>query len=279
MKRFGFFTGTLFLSMGFTLRTQNILGEIMNHINCSFRLSAVLIALLTLTILPARSQVNMKLGGGIGIVSPTSDFSGSTIDYYNGSNYGLVSGLTIHGKTKIGLSGLNIVGEIDYASLQNTGNSGPGRGLVNISQNIISLKVGPEFHLTIPIIPITPYIGANIAMNRFSGETTFRGVSKVPSATYSVTDATRFGVGFSAGSEVSIGHLLSFDFNFSYNFMNVAGKEWNNVNPETNQRIDSYLSLNDGIDPQYTTGDENHFIVSTRNINSVLVTVSILFGV
>jgi hypothetical protein len=173
---------------------------------------------------------------------------------------------------------LNLVGEIDYASLQNTGNSEPGQGLVDISQNIISLKVGPEFHLSIPIVPITPYIGANIALNRFGGETTFRGVSKVPSATYSVKEATRLGVGISAGSEVSIGPLLSLDFNFSYNFMNVSGKEWNDVNPETNQRIDSYLSLNDGIDPQYIVGDEKHFIGNKRSINSVLFTVSILFG-
>ncbi|MFA5834667.1 MAG: outer membrane beta-barrel protein [Bacteroidota bacterium] len=250
----------------------------MKHINCSFRLSVAFIALMTMMIVPARSQVNMKFGGGIGIISPASNFNGSTLGYYNGSNYGLGNGLTIHGKTKIGSSGLNLVGEINYASLQNTGNSEPGQGLVDISQNTISLKVGPEFHLSIPIVPIIPFIGANIALNRFSGETTFRGVSKVPSATYSVKEATRLGIGFSAGSEVSIGPLLSLDFNFSYNFMNVSGKEWNDVNPETNQRIDSYLSLNDGIDPLYATGDEKHFIGSERSITSAFITISILFG-
>jgi hypothetical protein len=34
----------------------------------------------------------MKLGGGIGGTNPASDFSGSTLEYYNGSNYGLSSG-------------------------------------------------------------------------------------------------------------------------------------------------------------------------------------------
>lgn len=244
----------------------------------SFRCSAALVALIALTITPSSSQVNMKLGGGIGVMSPASDFSGSTLEYYNGSRYGLSSGLNIHGKAKIGLSGLNLAGEIDYSSLSNTGNSEPGQGRVDISQKILSLKVGPEFRLGVPALPVTPYIGAHLAFNRFSGETTFQGVAKVPSATYSVKDATRFGVGFSAGTEVSVGPFLSLDFNISYNLMNVSGKEWDDVNPGINQRIDSYLSLNDGRDPQYAAGDDKHFISNERSIHSILFTASILFG-
>ncbi len=244
----------------------------------SFRFSVALVALIALTITPSRSQVNIKLGGGIGLTIPSSDFSGSTLDYYNGSRYGLSSGLNIHGKAKIGLSGFNLAGEIDYSSLSNTGNSEPGQGKVDISQKILSLKVGPEFHLSLPALPVTPYIGANLALNSFSGETTFQGVSKVPSATYSVKDATRFGIGFLVGTEASVGPLLSLDFNISYNLMNVTGKEWNDVNPGINQRIDSYLSLNDDHDPQYTAGDDKHFISNARSIHSILFTVSILFG-
>jgi opacity protein-like surface antigen len=244
----------------------------------SFRFSVALVALIALTITPSRSQVNIKLGGGIGVTSPASDFSGSTLEYYNGSRYGLTSGPSIHGKAKIGLSGLNLAGEIDYSSLANAGNSEPGQGKVDISQKILSLKVGPEFHLSIPALPVTPYIGANLALNRFSGETTFQGVAKVPSATYSVQDATRLGVGFSAGTEVSVGPFLSLDLNISYNFMNVSGKEWVDVNPGINQRIDSYLSLNDDPDPQYAAGDDKHFISNERSIHSILFTASILFG-
>jgi hypothetical protein len=243
-----------------------------------FRFSVALVALIALTITPSRSQVNMKLGGGIGVTSPASDFSGSPLEYYNGSRYGLSSGLNIHGKAKIGLSGWNLTGEIDYSSLSNTGNSEPGQGAVDISQKILSLKVGPEFRLSIPALPVTPYIGADLALNRFSGETTFQGVSKVPSATYSVKGATRFGIGFSAGAEVSIGPFLSLDFNISYNLMNVSGKEWDDVNPGINQRIDSYLSLNDAHDPEYVAGDDKHFISNERSISSILFTVSILFG-
>jgi len=250
----------------------------MKFIIRSFQFSVALIALMVLIVTPSISQVNLKLGGGVGVTNTASDFNGSTLEYYNGSSYGLNSGLNIQGKAKVGLSGLNLVGEIDYSSLANTGNSEPGQGFVDISQKILSLKVGPEFHLSIPVLPITPYIGANLALNRFNGETTFRGVSKVPSATYSVKEATRLGVGFSIGTEVSIGPLLSLDFNASYNFMNASGSEWNDVNPGINQRIDSYLSLNDGADPEYASGDDKHFVQNERSINSGLFTVSILFG-
>jgi opacity protein-like surface antigen len=222
--------------------------------------------------------VNLKLGGGIGVMSPASAFSGSTLDYYNGSLYGLSSGINIHGKAKIGLSGLNLTGEIDYSSLANTGNSEPGQGKVDISQKILSLKVGPEFRLSLPALPVTPYIGANLALNKFSGETTFQGVAKVPSATYTVNGATRFGIGFSAGTEVSVGPFLSLDLGISYNLMNVFGKVWYDVNPGINQRVDSYLSLNDAPDPQYTAGDDKHFISNERSIHSILFTASILFG-
>ncbi len=242
------------------------------------RFCVVLVALIALTITPASSQVNLKLGGGVGVMNPASDFSGSTLEYYGGSRYGLSSGLTIQGKAKIGLSGLNLTGEIDYSSLSNTGNSEPGQGKVDISQKILSLKVGPELRLSLPALPVTPYIGANLAINKFSGETAFQGVAQVPSATYSVTDATRFGVGFSVGTEVSVGPFLSLDFTIQYNLMNVFGKVWDDVNPGTNQRIDSYLSLNDAPDPQYAAGDNKHFIANDRSIHSILFTASILFG-
>ncbi|MCX6122802.1 MAG: outer membrane beta-barrel protein [Ignavibacteriales bacterium] len=243
-----------------------------------FQYSVFIITLTALTSTYTCAQVNIKLGGGFGVMSPAADFGGSTIEYYNGSRYGLSGGLNIHGKAKIGFFGFNLAGEIDYSSLSNTGNSEPGQGQVDISQKIVSLKIGPEFRLSLPVLPVTPYLGLNVALNSFSGETTFQGVSKVPSATYSVQSATRFGVGFYAGTEVSIGPFLSLDFNLSYNLMNLFGKQWNDVNPGVNQRIDSYLSLNDQSDPLYAAGDDKHFVSNSRSISSILFTVSILFG-
>jgi len=242
------------------------------------KFSVGIIILIALTSIQTNAQVNIKLGGGLGMMSPTSDLSGSTIEYYNGTNYGLGSGLNINGKAKFGFAAFNLTGEIDYSTLSNSGNSEPGQGSVELSQKIVSIKVGPEFRLGLPMIPVTPYLGFNLAMNSFSGEITFQGVSKVPSATYSMKSATRFGVGFYAGTEVSIGPFLSLDFNLSYNLMNVSGKEWNDTNPGVNQRIDSYLTLNDAADPFYEWDDDKHFVSKTRNIHSILFTVSLLFG-
>ena len=233
---------------------------------------------MTVFVTSSQSQVNIKLGGGIGLMDPASNLSGSTIDYYNGTGYGLGSGLNIDGRAKIGFSGLNLTGEIDYASLSNSGFSQPGQGVVDISQKILTLKVGPEFRLGIPVLPFTPYLGVNIASNTFSGQTTFQGVADVPSGDYTVNASTRFGVGFSLGTELSLGPLMSLDFNIAYNLMNLSGKEWVNVNPALNERIDSYLSLNDGQDPQYAAGDTKHFVASDRTIQSILLTANILFG-
>lgn len=244
----------------------------------TFQFSVLIVLVTALITTTTNAQVNIKVGGGLGIMNPTSDLSGTTMEYYNGANYGLGSGLNLQAKAKIGFSGFNLTGEVDYTSLSNLGNSEPGQGAVDISQKILSLKIGPEFRLSLPVVPIVPYLGLNLALNSFSGEATFQGVSKVPSATYSINSATRLGIGFTAGAEVSIGPMLALDFNLSYNLMNVSGKEWNDVNPGINQRIDSYLSLNDVADPLYKFDDDKHFVSKARSIQSILFTVSVLFG-
>jgi opacity protein-like surface antigen len=240
--------------------------------------TAVIGLLMVVMTAPVRSQVDLKVGGGIGAAIPASDFGGTTLEYYSGTNYGLATGLNVHAKAKMGLAGFGLAGEIDYSSFGNTGNSEPGQGSVEITQSVMSVKVGPEFHFGIPAVPINPYIGANLALNRFSGETKFLGVSKVPSATYNVEEATRLGLGLAVGAEVAVGPFLSLDFNISYNLMNIAGSEWEDVNPSVNQRIDSYLSMNDSSDPLYAAGSDNHFVSNDRSVHSVLLTVSILFG-
>jgi len=250
----------------------------MNIFHYLTKCTGAFVALTMIIVLPIIAQVDLKAGAGVGVISAVSDLNGSTMEYYSGLNYGQNSGMNIHGKAKVGLGGLDLVGEIDYSSLGNTGNSEPGQGSVEMTQKILSLKVGPEFHISIPALPIRPYAGVNVAWNRFSGDANFQGVSKVPSATYTVNEATRLGAGFTIGAEVSIGPLLSLDFTTSYNFMNISGSEWLDVNPAVNQRIDSYLSLNDSKDPLYAVGDDKHFISNDRSIHSMLFTVSLLFG-
>jgi opacity protein-like surface antigen len=249
-------------------------GSIQNLIFRLTQFSILVVAFIAITGTYTSAQVNFKLGGGIGVMSPVSDYGGTTMDFYNGTAYGLKGGLNLQAKAKIGFSSLNLTGEIDYSSLSNSGNSQPGQGSVNISQKVLSLKIGPEFRFNLPTI--TPYIGFNLALNSFSGETSFQGVSKVPSATYSMNNTTRFGIGFTAGTEVSLSPSLSLDFNISYNLLNLAGKEWVDVNPDA--RVNSYLSLNDQRDPLYSVGDDKHIISNSRSIQSILFTASVLFG-
>jgi len=125
---------------------------------------------------------------------------------------------------------------------------------------------------------VTPYIAGNIAINRFSGETTFQGVAKVPSAVFSVESASRFGIGFTGGVLIKIGPLTSLDIAFAYNLMNLGGKTWTDVNPYQDKRIDSYLALNDAKDPFSPPGNDDHFVSSNRTISSLLLTASLMFG-
>jgi hypothetical protein len=226
----------------------------------------------------ARAQVTLQIGGGAGIAIPVSDYAGSTIDYYNGVKYGLSTGFNVHGKARAGFLGFQLTGEVNYSSFSNSGDAEPGQGSVDISQKVLAFRVGPEFHIWLPAMPVTPYIGANAALNRFSGQAKFQGVSRISSGTYDLQSATRIGFGFSAGAIISLGALTSLDLGVSYNLMNASGKAWEDVNLTQDQRLDSYLALNDDKDPLYRTGDDKHFIGTVRKINSVEVKATIMFG-
>ncbi len=243
-----------------------------------FRTSILICLFSTLSVVTLNAQVTLKLGGGLGVMSAVSDMNGSTLDYYAGDKLGFNSGLNVHGRAKVGLVGFTLVGGLEYSTLTSSGNSEPGQGKVDLTQNILTLKAGPEFSIAIPASPITPYVGANIALNSFSGETKFQGISKVPSATYIVETVSRIGAGFTVGAEVSIGPLMSLDFAATYNLMNMSGAEWNDVNPSADQRLDSYLSLNDAKDPAYAVGSDKHFIDQDRSIHSMMFTVTFLVG-
>ncbi|HAL57900.1 MAG TPA: hypothetical protein DCP63_15925 [Bacteroidetes bacterium] len=226
----------------------------------------------------AKAQITLQAGGGIGYVVPAADYKGETADYYAGKNYGLSNGFNIHAKGRVGLIGLRLTGEVSYSSLSNDGESEPGKGKVEIKHKILAIKIGPEFHLSVPLLPITPYLGANVALSSFSGETTFQGVAKVSSATYSMESATRLGLGFSGGVILSVGPAMRLDLGFGYNLMNASGKEWKDVNQSQDQRIDTYLALNDDKDPAYKPLDDKHVVENGRNIQSIQITATIMFG-
>jgi opacity protein-like surface antigen len=223
------------------------------------------------------AQVSLKIGGGGGVVLPASDYSGSTVDFYNGVKYGLSTGYNLHVRAKASLLSFAFKGEIDYSRFSNDGNAtSTGQGRIEVSQGILSLRVGPEFRIDIPLVPLTPYIGANIAMNTIGGEVTFLGVSEVPSGTYDIESVTRFGLGFGGGVEFSLGPFMVLDIGIHYNFVNLFGKDYETkTNP---RRLDAYLSVNDDKDPLYGADDEN-IVPDSRSISNIQITATLLFGI
>jgi opacity protein-like surface antigen len=226
---------------------------------------------------PVPSPVTLQIGAGIGSVSPKGDFSGSTIDYYSGTNYGESGGIDYQIKARIGIVGLNLVGQMDYASLSNSGDAEPGQGSIDLSQKILSFKIGPEFKIGIPFAPVTPYIGANISFNHFSGDVTFTGVARVASGNYSIKSESRVGYGVSGGVIVNLmGFTL--DLGAQYNILNAFGKKFENLNPTQDQRLNSYLALNDDQDPLYQSGNTTHFLGSSRTLSTFAITATVMFG-
>jgi hypothetical protein len=237
-----------------------------------------ILSIVIILVTPAQSQITFQVGAGAGLAMPASDYSGTTVDFYNGSKYGLKSGFTLNAKVRAGVLGFRGAGEVNYSSFSNTGEALPGQGSVDISQKVLSLKVGPELSLGLPLMPIAPYFGANIALNRFSGTVKFQGVSKVPSASYDLKSATRIGFGFTGGVVLKLGGFTTLDVSAAYDLMNASGKTWEDDNLNLDQRIDSYLTLNDDKDPLYKSGDDKHFISNSRSINAIQIRATLMIG-
>ena len=228
---------------------------------------------------PAFSQgIKLQAGAGIGYEIPSGDYSGSTMDYYAGTNYGLSGGINFHAKGRLGAAGFKLAAEIGYSSFSNSGNSEPGKGKVDISQKIFTVKLGPEYTISIPAVPLTPYLGANLALNTISGQTKFNGVSAVPSGTYDVKSATRFGLGVNGGVIYKMGPLMSLDLGVSYNLVNLFGKSFEAVDPTHPQRIDSYVRLNDDKD-LVPVDNSDHIVGAARSISTMQVALSLMFGI
>ncbi len=238
----------------------------------------LLSAIFVFTSNTAFAQILLQAGIGGGMVSPLADYSGSTSEFYSGKNYGLSSGYILHAKARLGLLAINVFAQIDYSSLSNEGESEPGKGKVELSQNVISIKAGPEFSLGLPLIPIKPYLNAFISFNSFSGETKFNGVAKVPSGTHKLEPASRIGAGGGIGAIINFGPMMRLDLGIQYNMLNLFGKTWEDANPAKDQRLDSYLSLNDEKDPSINMGGDEHFISTARTINTLQITATLMFG-
>jgi hypothetical protein len=219
----------------------------------------------------------LQLGAGLAYELPSGDYGGTTVDYYGGTKYGLAGGLNFHARGRVGAAGFQLGAEIGYMALSNSGNAtAAGQGEVAVSQNILFAKLGPEYMIDIPMVPLKPYAGLNLAFNMISGETTFGGVAEVSSGTHEMQSAARFGAGCTGGVVYKLSPLISFDLSVSYNMINLFGKKFEVVtNPA---REDSYAYLNDDKDPVAGT-DPDNFIGSSRAINTLQAGLSVLFGI
>jgi hypothetical protein len=235
--------------------------------------------ILTLFISPnVKSQVSFQIGGGLGYISPVGDYSGSTVDFYNGTKYGMSSGFNYHAKARVGLLGLNLFGIIEYSTVSGEGESEPGQGEVENTHGIFSLKAGPEFNFSVPLSPIGFYFDGFVSVNTFSGTVKFQGVSRVPSGEYDLETATRFGAGAGGGVLLDILPVVTLDFGVHFNLYNVFGQQYTGTttNPK---RLDAYTSLNDDKDPLYGTDGDIYIIENARAINAWQFTLTAMVGI
>lgn len=226
---------------------------------------------------PLNAQISFQIGGGLGYSLPSSDYGGTTVDFYNGAKYGMESGFNLHAKARLSLLFINAFGEVGYTSFSGSGDAEPGQGSVDLSHKLISIKIGPEFQINVPMLPVTPYVQGFVAFNSISGTVEFQGVSNVPSGKYDIASASRIGLGAGAGV---IFNLTGFklDANIQYHAINVSGKEYKIENLTSHERLNSYTSLTDGKDPLYNINSTGHFIKNDRGIGALEFKLTLLFG-
>lgn len=233
-------------------------------------------AFLFLVYSQANAQITFQIGGGLGYSVPSGDYGGTTAEFYQGNKYGMESGFNLHGKARLGLLFINAFGEVGYTTFSGEGETAAGGGTVNNSHKIVSMKVGPEFPLNIPLSPITPYLQGFVALNTFSGSVEFTGTAGVPSGEREIASATRVGLGAGIGAVFSLGGI-KLDANIQYHLINLAGKEYKIETVTSHTRLDQYTNLNDAEDPSAGTLTD-HFISDSRSISSIEFKLSVLFG-
>ena len=239
----------------------------------------ILMVLFSLIItLQVNAQISFQVGAGLGYSTPTGEYGGSTTDFYNGTKYGMSSGFDYHAKVRAGLLFLNAFGEIGFTNFSGEGDAIPGQGNIDISNSVFSLKLGPEFPINIPLSPVQPYLAGFLSVNTISGNVQFQGVQSVPSGKYDISAGTRVGIGGGAGAVFSLG-MFKLDFSIFYHLINMTGREFKIENPTSHDRLDSYTSVNDGKDPQYSPGDDVHFISEDRGIGAMEFKLTAMFGI
>jgi opacity protein-like surface antigen len=220
------------------------------------------------------SQVKFSAGPEVGYTGPTGDLSGTTMDYYNGTKYGMTGGINLGAIFKVKLTALNLKFGFNYTSMSNSGNAEPTKGYIDLKNSILIISAGPEYAFNIPGSPVKPYIGVDLLFTSFSSDMTFTDdVRKVPNGTYSMSSATRTGLGIGGGVNFGLSKKYSLDLGLRLNFHNLMGKSFSGGD----NRIYSYTSLNDDKDPLFDGESDKHPIGNSRSISSIQINLAFLF--
>lgn len=222
--------------------------------------------------------IGIKIGPTIGLTAPTSDYGGETTDFYNGTKYGLKSGVGFGGVAKVTFGPLNGRLSVNYSSLSNSGvaDATSNNSTVEVKNKILMFTIGTEFGFGIPFSPVKPYAGIDILFSNFSGSVNFQGTPRVTSAERDITSASRTGLGFAVGSEINFKNI-TVDISLRYNLHNLFGKEYTVVTPEN--RTNAYTNLNDAGDPSFSNAtNSDHPVADSRSISTIQLQLGILFG-
>ncbi|MBN2572136.1 MAG: hypothetical protein JXA68_08415 [Ignavibacteriales bacterium] len=222
-----------------------------------------------------QAQIKLQFGVGGDYVIPSGDFGGEVADFYNGTAYGESAGIGFSGKARIGIFGFGAVVGISYVSLSNNGILTAANETIDVKHSIFSIKVGPEYMIDLPLVPVKPYVGVNLALNTFSGESRLQGISGVSADLNTLESTSRIGIGFNGGAVISLGPV-TIDVGLQYNMLNMFGKEF--VPALTPDRNDSYINLSDDADPLYNSSN-THFIENSRSINTIAISGTIMVGI
>lgn len=256
--------------MFFMLITNEKERNVMKHLRIVFTAALLFLVYTTTT----HSQISLSIGPSVGYIGPQSDYSGTTVDYYNGTKYGLGSGVNFGAIARVRIPFLSGKLGLSYASLSASGDPGQGGGTIDVKQKLLVISIGPEFNIAIPFSPVVPYLGLDLLFTTISGETTFNGVARVPSGTYEMSSATRTGLGLGAGVIVGFGKKFSLDAGLKFNLHNLFGKTFTGGSDE---RLSSYTSLNDDADPLNSSDPDDHPIAQSRNISTIQFNLAFLF--
>lgn len=224
----------------------------------------------------ASAQSQLQFGGGGQITLPLGDYSGSTNDFYLGSKYGAGVGLGFHLKSRFEFAGIPWMACMEYSVLRSKGSGESSQGEIELEQRIFSLRLGPEWFFDVAA-SFTPYVCAGLILNNIGGDASFKKISTVSDTAFIQQAGERLGVGISGGVLIPIYPESNVDISVSYNVLNPFNKVW--VADSRQRRVDSYSAINDAQDPEFAIGNPKHFIQNARSIQTLQLTVTLIFRI